>query len=152
MAVRGRNAEKEKEIAKILYVREKLTLKEIAEKVGVQEATIIGWAEREQWAKLRSGLTLCKESIIMDIYMQIQDITKTISERPEGMRKPTPNEATLIRKLSESVKNMEQDIGIAEIVSCGMQFIDFLRNFEYEKSKEVAPLWDSFLRSKLQKV
>lgn len=140
---------KKKELAQILYVQEKKTQEEISELLGVAQATISKWAKADRWTELRSGVSIAKEQQIMNIYHQIGQINDDIMTRPEGQRKPTMAEAKIIADLALAVNKMESEIGIAEIVSCGMKFCDFMRSMDVEKAKEVNGYWDSFLRSML---
>lgn len=141
--------QKKKELAQILYVQEKKTYEEIAELVGVTSSAICQWAKKEKWNELRSGVSIAKEQQIMNLYHQINLINEDVMNREEGERKVTVKEAKIIADLADAVKKLESEIGIAEIVSCGMKFCDFMRSMDVEKAKEVNGYWDSFLRSML---
>lgn len=140
---------KKRELAQVLYVKEKKTQEEIAELLGVAQATVSKWATAERWSELRSGVSIAKEQQILNIYHQIGQINEDIMKRPDGQRKATVSEAKVIADLALAVNKMESEIGIAEIVSCGMKFCDFMRSVDSEKAKEVNGYWDSFLRSML---
>lgn len=140
---------KKKELAQILYVQEKKTQEEIAELLGVTRASIQMWCAKEKWQELRSGVSIAKEQQIMNLYHQINLINEDVNNRPEGERKVNVKEAQIISNLADAVKKLESEIGIAEIVSCGMKFCDFMRQMDVEKAKEVNGYWDAFLRSML---
>lgn len=140
---------KKKELAQILYVQEKRTQMEIAELIGVPQPTVSKWAKEEHWSELRSGVSITKEQQIMNIYHQIAQINENINKRPEGERMANVKEAKVIADLALAVNKMESEVGIAEIVSCGMKFCDFMRQMDSEKAKEVNGYWDNFLRSML---
>ena len=141
--------QRKKELAQILYVQEKKTQNEIAELLGVSYVTVSKWATKEKWQELRSGVSIAKEQQIMNLYHQINLINEDVMNRPDGERKVTVKEAKIIADLADAVKKLESEIGIAEIVSCGMKFCDFMRTMDAEKAKEVNGYWDAFLRSML---
>ncbi len=74
-------------------------------------------------------------------------INKAIEERPEGERFATSAEADIIGKLSKSIKQMETEVGIADVISVMTRFIDFLRPIDIEKAKEATRLADAFIKS-----
>lgn len=143
------DTKKKKELAQILYVQEKRTQAEIAELIGVAQSHVSKWATEGHWTELRSGVSITKEQQIMNIYHQIAQINDSINKRPEGERVANVKEAKIIADLAVAVNKMESEVGIAEIVSCGMKFCDFMRSMDTEKAKEVNGYWDSFLRSML---
>lgn len=149
MASNGRPKQKKKELAQILYVQEKKTEAEIAELLGVSRSAVSQWVTKEKWNELRSGVSIAKEQQIMNLYHQINLINEDVMNRPDGERKVNVKEAKIIADLADAVKKLETDIGIAEIVSCGMKFCDFMRSMDSEKAKEVNGYWDAFLRSML---
>lgn len=140
---------KKKELAQILYVQEKKTQTEIAALLGIRQDTVSKWATAEKWNELRSGVSIAKEQQIKNLYHQINLINEDVMNRPEGERKVTVKEAKIIADLADAVKKLESEIGIAEIVSCGVKFCDFMRSMDSEKAKEVNGYWDAFLRSML---
>lgn len=142
-------SQKKKELAQILYVQEKKTLEEIGELLGVSHVSVHKWSVAGKWNELRSGASIAKEQQIMNLYRQIDLINEDVVNRAEGERKVTVKEAKIIADLADAVKKLESEVGIAEIVSCGMKFCDFMRSMDVEKAKEVNGYWDSFLRSML---
>lgn len=146
---RSRPKMRKKELAQILFVQEKKTLSEIADMIGTSQQQLTRWSQSEKWNELRSGVSIAKEQQIMNIYHQIGNINDDILSRPEGERKATMAEAKILADLAVAVNKMESEVGIAEIVSCGMKFCDFMRGMDVEKAKELSGYWDAFLRSML---
>ena len=54
-----------------------------------------------------------------------------------------------MNKLATAIKKMETDVGISDIISAGMKFINWLRPFDLDKSKEFLHLWDAFIKDSL---
>lgn len=138
-----------KEWAKTLYLKEKLTQQEIAERVGASRVSISKWVRDGKWEEQRVGLTLTREEQIRNLYRQVAEMNRTIEARPEGERFATSAEADIIGKLSKAIKQMETETGIADVISVMTRFIEFLRPLDLEKAKEVTRLSDAFIKSVL---
>lgn len=139
----GLSKTQEKEYAKILYVNEKLTQKEIAERVNVTEKTVGKWIEAGGWNKLRQSLLATKPHNIDLLYQALT----VLNESFQGSV-PTPSQIDSVAKLTASIKNLETDLGLGEIFTVGTNFIQFVRNNSPEKVKEVYNLFDAFIQHK----
>lgn len=142
-------SQQKKEWAGMLYIKDNLTQQEIAEKVGVSRQTIARWAKEEKWEELKVGITMSREQQIANLHRQVAEINKVISARGEGQRYANAAEADTINKLSTAIKKLEADVGISDIISVGMKFINWLRPFDLDRSKEFLKLWDAFIKDSL---
>ena len=142
------NAQK-KEWAKTLYMRENLTQQEIAELVGVSRVTVSNWVRAGKWEEQKAGLTLTRQEQVANLYRQVAEINRAISARAEGERFPNSKEADILGKLSAAIRNMEQETGIADIISVLTGFIEWVRPFDLEKAKELTRLADAYIKDKL---
>lgn len=138
-----------KEIAQILYLKEQLKQKEIAEKVGISEQTICKWAKTGKWEELKIGITMTREQQIGNLHRQVAEINNAILTRPEGERYANSKEADSLNKLASTIKKMESELGISDIISVGMRFIDWLRATDLVRAKEVTLLYDAFIKDQL---
>ena len=129
------NAQK-KEWAKTLYLKENLTQQEIADRVGVSRVSVSNWVRAGKWEEQKVGLTLTRQEQVANLYRQVAEINKAIAERPEG-------------KLSAAIRNMEQEVGIADIISVLTGLIDWVRAADLEKAKEITRLADAYIKDKL---
>ncbi len=86
--------DQERELAKILYTQQRMSQKDIAQKVGVTEKTITKWKEAENWDKLKESLLITKESQIRMLYTQLENKNQEIATRliireiPPALLKP----------------------------------------------------------------
>lgn len=142
------NAQK-KEWAKTLYMRENLTQQEIAERVGVSRVTVSNWVRAGKWEEQKAGLTLTRQEQVANLYRQVAEINRAISARAEGERFPNSKEADILGKLSAAIRNMEQETGIADIISVLTSFIEWLRPLDLDKAKELIRLADAYIKDKL---
>lgn len=148
MAADLTNAQK-KEWAKTLYLRENLTQQEIADRVGVSRVTVSNWVRAGKWEEQKAGLTLTRQEQVANLYRQVAEINKAISARAEGEHYPNSKEADILGKLSASIRNMEQETGIADIISVLTGFIEWLRPLDLDKAKELTRLADAYIKDKL---
>lgn len=133
----------------MLYLKDNLTQQEIAEKVGVARQTVSRWAKDEKWEERKVGVTLTREEQIANLHRQVAEINRVISGREEGQRYANASEADTLNKLATAIKKMETDVGIADIISVGMKFVNWLRPFDLDKSKEFLRFWDAFIKDSL---
>jgi transcriptional regulator with XRE-family HTH domain len=138
-----------KEWAAMLYLKENLTQQEIADKVGTTRVTVNKWAKDEKWAERKAGFTITREEQIKNLYRQIAEINDVIVNRDKGERFASPTEADTLSKLSSAIKKMETETGIAEIVSVGTRFLEFLRTIDLDKAKEFTQFFDIFIKQNL---
>lgn len=138
-----------KEWAAMLYLKENHTQVEIAEKVGVSKVTINKWVKGEKWEERKAGITLTREEQIKNLYRQVAEINEVISGREKGKRFATTAEADTLVKLSGAIKKMETETGIADMISVATRFIEFLRTIDLDKAKDIARLFDVFIRQNL---
>lgn len=143
------NKKQQAEFAKTLYVRESLTQKEIANRVGVTEATIRAWKEKGKWDELRAIHTISKPEMIRAWYAQINQINIAISQREEGHRYASSKESDTLLKLSQSIKNLEAELGISEYANAFTDLLDWLKPQDLQKAKEFSDIMDGFIKSRV---
>jgi transcriptional regulator with XRE-family HTH domain len=135
-----------KEWAGMLYLKENLTQAEIADKVGVSKVTLCKWVKKEKWEERKAGITLTREEQIKNLYRQVAEINEAIAAKEKGKRYATNAEADTLSKLAGAIKKMETEVGIADVISVGTRFIEFLRPIDLEKAKDVTRLFDVFIK------
>ena len=67
----GLSKDSEREFARMLYVNERITFKEIATRVKVSEKTVSKWAELDGWDKLRKSLLTTRQNQLVHFYNQL---------------------------------------------------------------------------------
>ena len=136
--------QQKKGYARTLYLKDNLTQQEIADKVGVSRNTINRWIAAEKWEEMKVGMTLTREQQVASLHRQVAEINRVIRKRYANAA-----EADTLNKLATAIKKMETDVGVADIISVGMKFINWLRPFDLDKSKEFLRLWDAFIKDSL---
>lgn len=133
-------------IARTLYLDGNYTQEEIAVKVGVSRQTIIRWSKEDSWAELKASLSVTPTQLIAQWQQQIAEINRTITSREEGARYATPAEADAMLKLATSIKKIQDDLGISEVISVCMRFLAWLRPLDMEQAKAFNNLMDVFIK------
>lgn len=133
-------------IARTLYLDGNYTQEEIAVKVGVSRQTIIRWAKEDSWAELKASLSVTPTQLIAQWQQQIAEINRTITSREEGARYATPAEADAMLKLATSIKKIQDDLGVSEVISVCMRFLAWLRPLDMEQAKAFNSLMDVFVK------
>lgn len=142
-------SEQKKALAKDIYLLGSFTLEEIAQKVGSTRQTVSRWAKAGCWDELKAGMTIGREQILKNYYRQINEIQAAINSREQGERHPSTAEADILMKLSASIKKLEDDAGISELISSGIRFTDWLKKTDLAKAKEFIVYWDAFIKEQI---
>lgn len=142
-----------KDWAKLLYIKENLSQKEIALRTGVSAVTINKWVHENngEWDRMRKSLLVTREEQLHRLYDQLDELNKAIRDRQEGARYANSKEADTINKLTVAIKNLETDASIADLVESGKRLLNYLRPISPEKAKEVAMIYDDFIKESLKK-
>lgn len=72
----------ERDLAKVLFVNDNVSQKEIAERLKVTEKTVSKWVKEGEWEKLKVSLLVTKDSQITSLYSQLQAVLDEIKTRP----------------------------------------------------------------------
>jgi len=144
----GINKAQEREYARILYVNERITFKEIAERTGVTEKTIGKWAELDNWDKLRKSLLTTKENQLVHWYNQLDALNEDIAKRDLPI--PTSKEADIMSKITSNIERLETEIGLGEYVEVSRKLLTFIQSIDLTDAKKFKNYIDEFINSKLK--
>lgn len=147
----SRTTQEKKDLAKLLFTRNNLSQKEIAERVGVDPKTIGKWVKDELWENLRKSLLVTKEEQLRFFYDQLDSLNKAITLRPEGKRYADSKEANTFVMLTTSIRNMETETGVNEIIDVAKAFLNWLRADDLDQAKAITRLFDSFIKERLKR-
>jgi transposase-like protein len=147
----GLTNKQKKNWAKSEYLRGDITQKDIAEKVGISPVTLSKWVKNESWDKLKQSLLITREAQLQRLYMQMDELNTKIMGRPGGERFPDSKEADTLSKLAGAIKTMESEASIADVVEVSKRFLNWLRRLAPEKAKEVAAMFNDFIKDLLKR-
>lgn len=140
-------------MAKILFTREQLDQKVVAKRVGVSEKTMSNWVNDFAWKKLRNRLLLSKDEQINAMYEELEEISEKIKTKPAGERYADTKLADVRIKTTTSIRNLETDLGIAEVVDVGIKAIKHAQKTgcSLEQIHWLTDFWHSLIQSLLKK-
>jgi transcriptional regulator with XRE-family HTH domain len=141
--------QQKKEYAKLLFIKENLSQKEIAQKAGISEKTMCKWAKDDNWDRLRKSLLVTKEEQIRWLYIMLDNI-KTQTELSNNVI-DSKTADTLI-KITAAIKNLEtNDITISEIFSVGKRAVTWAQNNQAQDMAVIVDLFDGFIKDTVNK-
>lgn len=143
----GLTKKEEREYARMLYVNERITYKEIAARVGVTEKTISKWASEDGWEKLRKSLLTTRQAQLVHWYNQLDSINEAISKR-DGI--PTNAEADTMSKTTSNIQKLEFETSIGEYIEVGRKVLTFIQGINLADAKLLKNYFDAFINAKLK--
>lgn len=140
-----------KQLAKNLFTKDGVTTqKELAERVGVCEKTIGKWIVEEKWVSEREGLMLTRGQQIRRLYDQFVALNDEISKRPKGQQYATSGEANTLNLLTKSIKQMETDVSLSELIEALTKLINFVRTENLTEAKIIMKWADLMIKTLLK--
>lgn len=143
----GITKKEEREYARMLYVNERITYKEIASRVLVSEKTISKWAEADGWDKLRKSLLTTRQSQLVHWYNQLDAINEAIALRNNI---PTNAEADTMSKITSNIQRLEVETNIGEYIEVGKKVLTFIQDINLPDAKVFKNYFDEFINAKLK--
>ncbi len=141
--------EQKKEFAKLLYIKERLTQKEVAARVGIGEHALGRWVKDNGWDKLRRSLLVTKQEQIAQLYAQLEALSEIIAAQEEKVA--NSKQADIYTKLTAAIRNLETEINIGDCVEIGMEFCDYVRGNAPDKVGDVVDLFDAYIKTRIRK-
>lgn len=138
----------EKDYAKILFTTENLTQKEIAERVKVSDKTITKWIKEGGWAQIKKSLLITKQHNISMLYDQLDWLNNVVAKR--DIKVFDSKEADIVAKITASIQKLEVETSIGQVIEVARGFLDFVREIDLDKAKEITKYFDSFIQSKMK--
>lgn len=136
------------EWAKMLFLQNQYTQKDIAAKVGVQEKTITRWVHGEDWEKLRKSMLTTKSEILRTFYDILDNLKKKVAASEDGIG--DTKLADMIVKYTAAIKNLETETSIAEICEVGRLYVNWLLNIDPAQAQITVNNFDGFIKEKLK--
>jgi len=142
--------EKLKEYAKLLYTKDKLTHKEIAEKTGISEKTIGTWIKDGGWDKLLKNFLLTREEQMGNLLDELTEINAYIKSLPEGFRFADSKLGDVRRKLVKDIKELETKAALPEVIAACKLLLDFTRKVDLKDAQLLSRYCDALIKSLLK--
>ena len=141
---------KKRELAKQIYLRDNLTLKEIADMVDVSQKSLSKWVKEEKWDTEKSAYTITREQQIQRIYGHISAINQAVSEREPPGNVPDAKEADTLNKLATAIKKLENEVGIAEVIGVCIKVCNHLRaKGKVEEARQASVWFNDYIKENI---
>jgi transposase len=138
----------ERDFAKILFVNDHVSQKEIATRLKVSEKTVGKWAKEEDWEKLKKSMLVTKDNQLNMFYDQLDFINNDIKSRDYKIA--TTKEADVISKITSAIKKLETELSIGETVEVAKQLIQFVRSQDVAFANLLTKYCDGFINEKMK--
>ena len=142
----GKELTEKREYARLLFLREKLSQKEVAAKVDVSEKTISKWANDDKWDELKASSIVTRAEELSRIYMQIAELNDRIEAKPMGERYAAKDEAIALDKLTQAARRLETETSVAQIIDVSMGILEWLRTVDFEEANRMANVFDRYIK------
>jgi transcriptional regulator with XRE-family HTH domain len=143
----GKELTEKREYAKLLFLREKISQKEIAAKVGVSEKTISKWANDDRWDELKASVIITRSEELSRIYMQIAELNDVIERKPMGERFANKDEAVALDKLTQTARRLETESSVSQVIDTSIAMLDWLRMADPGRVMEISNIFDNYIKS-----
>ena len=144
----GLKKSQEQEFARVLFVSENLSQKEIAERVGITEKTLSKWIEAGAWQKLKRSMLTTKQNQLGMLYDQLEWQNTLIADR--DIKVATTKEADVISKITAAIQRLEVETSIGVIVEVARDCIESVRQYDLDLAKRMTSAFDMFIQSKMK--
>jgi hypothetical protein len=139
----GAKKEVERELAKRLFLDDKLTFKEVAIKVGVTEKTISNWAKADKWQEINRSLLVTKDVQIASLYDQLEWLNQDIKRRE--IKVATSKEADAISKITSAINRLETETSTGDAIEVMRKFMTYLSVNNRVLLKELEPSANAYI-------
>jgi len=141
-----------KEWAYTEYVVNNLSQKEVAEKVGISTVTMNKWVNSPDgnWDDIRRQMLVTRDKQLGRLYAQFDELTKAIEARPVGERYANSKEADTLNKLTSSIRSLETEASIADIVEVSKRLLNWLRPINPVQAIEISGIFNDFIKHSLK--
>jgi DNA-binding XRE family transcriptional regulator len=143
---------KQKEWAFELYMRTDLNQKQIAEKVGTSEQTMVEWVKDGDWKQKKLTTIGTKQQQLQLLYRQMDLTNKKNIEAMEDDDPETNPNYDAISKLSKAIHAIEAQTGIGEMIDTAVNLINFVQKEDPDAAKTISKWFDIFIKEQLQKL
>lgn len=138
----------EREYAQLLYCKNPgITLKEVAEKVGVHPNTITNWKQADNWEGTAEVLLVTRHEQLRRLYNQLKQLNDNIHSREDGKQYPSKSEADTMTQITRSIANLEKDLSVGTVIDVFVPFIEWLSKQNPAKAKEIIELQDLYIKT-----
>jgi len=139
--------EQQKEFAKVLFIKDKLTMEQLSVKIGVHYNTIKKWAAAGEWKKLQRNFMILREEQISGMLDELMELNASIRAKPKGKRFADPKESIVRKRLVSDLKDLGISVELSQAVPVCIALTEFIRKADLAKAQEIIRWINPFIES-----
>ena len=138
------------EWAKLLYTKEGLSQKEIAERVGTTTVSMSKWVKKFGWDQIKQSMLVTRDTQLSRLYAQLDELNTHIMSREPGARFAVKGEGDTIAKYTAAIRALETEASLSDIIEVSKRILIWLRPISPDKALEIARIFDDFIKDLLK--
>ena len=138
-----------KDLAKLLYVNNGMSQKEVAQRVDVAKNTVSNWVTSEGWETMRKSLLVTRSEQLRNLIDQLSELNAFIKAKPDGQRWADKGQGDTLIKYTAAIKNLTTDAGLNETLEVCTLLIGFVQKNFPDKLNATIPMIDAFVKQYL---
>lgn len=144
MAKQSLTNSQKKAWAKTIFLKENKSQKEIAEEVGVREATISKWTK--EWEHLKLNLLQTREERYIATLIQLQNLDNEIAK----VGYPDSKQGDIRRKLVADLNDLEQEADIRAVSEVGQAILKYIKPINPSNAAIVSSIINDYIKHLLK--
>jgi transposase len=133
-----------------LYMNTTMTLRDIADSIGVGYDTVGDWCARYKWKQSKAANSITREKNVSMMLVQINTLLTEVNERDK--KYPTAAEADTITKLTNNIRALSSRTSLPDFFNVQTEFLKYLHTANDALAKQVADYSKEFLQSKAREL
>lgn len=134
--------------AESLFIYQDHTLKQVAQKIGYEEAIVTQWAEENEWDTKRRSLLTTKRKQLDRMYQLLDIVTNRVKNAGD---KASFKDAELMIKYTTAIGKLETDTSIGQVIEVAQLYTTWLMGKDLSFCKLVTRSLDEFIKERLRK-
>lgn len=140
--------QEKRDYAKLLYTKEKLTQKEIANRTDISQNTISKWATEDNWDAALKSLMITREDQLIQMMDELEVLNLEIYS--SNLRRANKEQAYIRDTLIQNIKKLETDVSASEVFDVATKMINHFRTIDIDKAKALTEDFDNFIKTLLR--
>ena len=133
-----------------LYMNTTMTLRDIADSIGVGYDTVGDWCARYKWKQSKAANSITREKNVSMMLVQINTLLTEVNERDK--KYPTAAEADTITKLTNNIRALSSRTSLPDFFNVQTEFLKYLHTANDALAKQLADYSKEFLQSKAREL
>lgn len=149
MARKNEKRDGQKNHAYTLYINTPMSQKDIADKAGVSQQTMVKWVKEGNWDAQKKSLTTTRAEQLALLYEILAKLNANAKASLEDDDPETNPDSDGIIKIAAAIQKLEKEAGIGEMILTGLALLKFVQKEDLEACKVINKWFYLFIQDKL---